>query len=183
MSCWEPLAEPHLGSWGRPGMASVTGCGVMRHGNKQLRTKGKTESWMSLQNSPGSRKVLDKRKTNTMNLSERLPWVCWAQVCLGTNPSDSPSSTLVGSSHCVPALLASAQVTSSQGGAQARPSPSTTHHLQLELSSFLRKHDVMNLAEHLIKSTNTTDASVAGSELLPCLCPVASGSAHTGSQL
>lgn len=89
----------------------------MRQGNKQLRTKGKTESWMSLQNSPGSRKILDKRKTNTMNLSERLPWVCWTQVCLGTNPSDSPSRTLVGSRHCVLALLASAQVTSSQHGA------------------------------------------------------------------
>lgn len=114
--------EPHLGSWGRPGIASVTGCGVMRQGNKQLRTKGETQSWMSLQNSPGSRKILDKRKTNTMNLSERLPWVCWAQVCLGTIPRDSPSRTLVGSSHCVPALLASAQVTSSRGEAQVWPS-------------------------------------------------------------
>lgn len=109
------------GLMGQPGIASVTGCGVMRQGNKQLRTKGETESWMSLQNSPGSRKILDKRKTNTMNLSERLPGVCWAQVCLGTIPRDSPSRTLVGSSHCVPALLASAQVTSSQGGAQPSP--------------------------------------------------------------
>lgn len=122
MSWSEPLMEPHLGSWGRPGIARVTGCGVMRQGKKQLRTTGKTESWMLLWNSPGSRKTLDKRKTNTMNLSERLPWVCWTQVCLGTNSSDSPSRTLVGSSHCVPTLLASAQVTSSQGGAQARPS-------------------------------------------------------------
>lgn len=121
VSCCEPLMEPHLGSWGRPGIASVTGCGVMRQGSKQLRTKGETESWMSLRNSPGSRKILDKRKTNTMNLSERLPWVCWSQICLGTNPSDSPSKTSVGSSHSVPTLLASAQVTSSQGGAQARP--------------------------------------------------------------
>lgn len=72
----------------------------MRQGNKQLRTKGETESWLSLWNSPGSRKILDKRKTNTMNSSERLPWVCWAQVHVGTNPSDSPSRTSVGSSHC-----------------------------------------------------------------------------------
>lgn len=36
----------------------------------------------------------------------------------------------------------------------------------------------MNLAEHLTKSTNAADASVAGKELLPCpLPPVASGSA------
>lgn len=75
VSWCEPLTEPHLGSWGRPGIANVTGCGVMRQGNKQLRTKGKTESWMSLWNSPGSRKTLDKRKTNTKNLSERLPRV------------------------------------------------------------------------------------------------------------
>lgn len=64
----------------------------------------------------------------------------------------------MGSSHCVPTVLASAQVTSSQGGAQARPqhsqAPGATHHLQLELSSFLRTHDVMNPAEHPIKSTN-----------------------------
>lgn len=63
----------------------------MRQGNKQLRTKGETESWKSLWNSPGSRKILDKRKTNTMNLSERLPWVRQTQVCLGTTPSDSPA--------------------------------------------------------------------------------------------
>lgn len=77
----------------------------MRQGNKELRTKGKTESWMSLQNSPGSRKILDKRKTNTMNLSERLPWVCWTQFCLGTNPSDSPSRTLVGQQPLCPCSL------------------------------------------------------------------------------
>lgn len=108
-SCCEPLMEPHLGSWGRPGIASGTGWGVMRQGNKQLRTKGETESWVSLRNSPGSRKILAKRKTNTMNWSERLPGVCWAQVCVGTNPSDSPSRTSGGSSHCVPALLASSR--------------------------------------------------------------------------
>lgn len=121
MSWCEPLMEPHLGSWSRPGRASVTRCRVMRQGNKQLRTTGETESWMSLWNSPGSRKILDKRKTNTMNSSERLPWVCWTQVCLGTNPSDSPSRTSVGSSHCVPTPgLSSGDLL--KGGAQARPS-------------------------------------------------------------
>lgn len=114
-SCSEPLMEPQLGPWGRPGIASGTGWGVVRQRNKQLRTKGETQSWVSLQNSPGSRKILDKRKTNTMNLSERLPW-----VCAGTNPSDSPSRTSMGSSsHCLPALL-----TSPQGRAQL-PVPHT----------------------------------------------------------
>lgn len=127
----QPLMEPHLGSWGWPGIASVTGCGVMRQGNKQLRTKGETESWKSLRNSLGSRKILNKRKTNTMNLSERLPWVRRTQVCLGTNPSDSPAGPWWAAAAV--SLLSWPQVTSSQGGAQARPqhsqAPSATHHI------------------------------------------------------
>lgn len=77
--------------WGRRRTARVRGYGVTRQGNKQLRTKGKTESWMSLQNSPGSRKILDKRKINTMNLTERLTSVRWTEVCPGTNASHSPA--------------------------------------------------------------------------------------------
>lgn len=87
----------------------------------------------------------------------------------------------MGSSRCVPTLLASAQVTSSQGGAQARPQHSqapqpssrchTSHRLQLELSGFLRTHHVMNLAEHPITSTNAADASVAATSSSPALCP------------
>lgn len=116
-----------------------------------------------------------------MNLSERLPWVCWAQVYVGTNPSDSPSRTLVGSSHCPysPGLSSGDLLT--RAGHRHGQAPSATHRLQLELSSFLRKHDVMNLAEHLIKSTNTADAFVAGNELLPCPLPLWPQALHHSS--
>jgi len=49
------------------------------------------EAWVSVQNGRGSRKTLDKRKINTMNLAERLTWVRWTEVCPGTNPSRSPA--------------------------------------------------------------------------------------------
>lgn len=59
------------------------------------------------------------------------------------------------------------------GTAAAQPNSRchTSHRLQLELSGFLRTHHVMNLAEHLIKSTNAADASVAATSSSPALCP------------